>query len=322
MTPPNSLPSSSKQDTRDTFVADAGDPGSRKRKRSKLNRISSAGGGTDPDSGYCKPRVKNSGVTDSESIKVTRPCSECGKKFSSWKALFGHMRCHPERQWRGIKPPPNFRRPVFGGGVSSYPSDPPPLKFTEEENKVAACLVMMANTATIAPQVWEARIEDQPEAAEPYVCRFECSSCKRVFGSHQALGGHRASHKNVKGCFAIARKDGDGDEENDYLDAGDSSVYSPAVVTDCSERGGEGRMKDSEDERPGTCSGHHKCSICLKIFLTGQALGGHKRCHWEKGGEPGGSFSSLTRGCVVDLNLPPPLENEGTSSALALDLRL
>ena len=31
---------------------------------------------------------------------------------------------------------------------------------------------------------------------------FECKACKKVFTSHQALGGHRASHKKVKGCFA------------------------------------------------------------------------------------------------------------------------
>lgn len=45
--------------------------------------------------------------------------------------------------------------------------------------------------------------------------RFECSNCKRVFGSRQALGGHRASHRNVKGCFAITWNDArEEDEQN------------------------------------------------------------------------------------------------------------
>ncbi|MCE2055314.1 hypothetical protein HAX54_042388 [Datura stramonium] len=34
-------------------------------------------------------------------------CSVCGKNFPSMKSLFGHMRCHPDRDWRGIQPPPN-----------------------------------------------------------------------------------------------------------------------------------------------------------------------------------------------------------------------
>lgn len=33
-------------------------------------------------------------------------CSVCRRDFYSWKALFGHMRSHPERQWRGCFPPP------------------------------------------------------------------------------------------------------------------------------------------------------------------------------------------------------------------------
>ncbi|KAL2247745.1 UNVERIFIED_CONTAM: Zinc finger protein ZAT2 [Sesamum indicum] len=37
---------------------------------------------------------------------ITEPiCMICGREFPSMKSLFGHMRCHPERDWRGIRPP-------------------------------------------------------------------------------------------------------------------------------------------------------------------------------------------------------------------------
>ncbi|ERN19037.1 protein suppressor of hairy wing [Amborella trichopoda] len=39
-------------------------------------------------------------------------CTLCKKTFPSLKSLFGHMRCHPERNWRGIQPP---EKPVLAG---------------------------------------------------------------------------------------------------------------------------------------------------------------------------------------------------------------
>ncbi|ERM97933.1 hypothetical protein AMTR_s00117p00021640 [Amborella trichopoda] len=39
-------------------------------------------------------------------------CAMCKKKFHSMKSLFGHMRWHPERDWRGIQPP---EKPILAG---------------------------------------------------------------------------------------------------------------------------------------------------------------------------------------------------------------
>ncbi|KAK7840306.1 zinc finger protein zat3 [Quercus suber] len=85
-------------------------------------------------------------------------------------------------------------------------------------------------------------------------CRFECSSCKKVFGSHQALGGHRASHKNVKGCFAITRScASDGDEFDNIQDQhGDNNERDIGAAL--------------EEEKMLMVLGGHKCSICLRFF--------------------------------------------------------
>ncbi|KAL5099656.1 hypothetical protein RYX36_003983 [Vicia faba] len=41
----------------------------------------------------------------------TPTCPECKRQFATWKAAFGHMRKHPERQHRGFFPPPTFEPP-------------------------------------------------------------------------------------------------------------------------------------------------------------------------------------------------------------------
>lgn len=52
---------------------------------------------------------KNHKSTDfGNNVDLISPvCYVCHKEFRSMKSLFGHMRSHPQRDWRGINPPPN-----------------------------------------------------------------------------------------------------------------------------------------------------------------------------------------------------------------------
>ncbi|KAG2652831.1 hypothetical protein PVAP13_1NG383100 [Panicum virgatum] len=158
---------------------------------------------------------------------------------------------------------------------------------------------------------------------------FECKACKKVFTSHQALGGHRASHKKVKGCFAAKLESNRIDPPQLIVASANDKVVGdaiPATVGTEQNTTGvdgnvEGNMVNAEtagvvvmataapemaaDEVPAATSSAvapfkkkgkvHECSICHRVFMSGQALGGHKRCHWltTGAGDPTGTVAKL-----------------------------
>ncbi|KAH0635967.1 hypothetical protein KY285_035649 [Solanum tuberosum] len=85
---------------------------------------------------------------------------------------------------------------------------------------------------------------------------YKCSVCGKGFGSYQALGGHKTTHQN------FIAGGGEGDDQSTT-----STTTNATETTSSGNDNGSGRT--------------HECLICHKCFPTGQALGGHKRCHYD-----------------------------------------
>ncbi|CAL9138487.1 unnamed protein product [Musa acuminata var. zebrina] len=160
---------------------------------------------------------------------------------------------------------------------------------TEED--VALCLMMLSRDSWISGDVEEGNVRRITSRSRPprrRRSRFQCGKCKKVFRSYQALGGHRASRHNhkPKSCMPAVgqRTDGDDDFEADA----DAKVY--------------------------------ECPFCLRVFASGQALGGHKRSHFTSAAATTMTTTSdhakFNRALgVIDLNLPAPADDDVALSA-------
>ncbi|XP_044473268.1 zinc finger protein ZAT9-like [Mangifera indica] len=349
-----------------------------------------------------------------EAKVLLRYCSECGRQFTSGKSLYGHMRKHPEREWRGIRPPQEainnngdndhdeeseYSDDAIGSAVDlveslkTWPvkvkrshkssSDPRFSTCVSEEEDVDGeaeamqqavnDLLLLAehrsnkqldsgrgvlkikedgvekkteillegklekknnnNKRCNSEETWSdnndeencemelsrktklylkkkkrrlAEFDDmdwlsEDEATVMAPQTYPCPICNKVFSKHQALGGHVASHNKNK----------------NIIGAKESSTSMAASASE--EGNGDNNGMENEKQTSGGGDNEHQCNICSKIFPTGQALGGHKRCHWTGPPEAFSSSSQVTtsagevtqttrkrRLLDFDLNMTPP----------------
>lgn len=122
-----------------------------------------------------------------------------------------------------------------------------------EEEYLALCLLMLGQGDTNSTTTTTTTTNSSTPPPLPLAqtdLTYKCTLCNKAFLSYQALGGHKASHRKHIG-------------NQDSL---------TSIVT----------RTNINSNTPSNPSGKtHKCAICNKTFQTGQALGGHKRCHYD-----------------------------------------
>ncbi|XP_058096259.1 zinc finger protein ZAT2-like [Magnolia sinica] len=175
-------------------------------------------------------------------------CSQCFKQFPSQKSLFGHMRCHPDRNWRGIHPP--HLNPPITSHQQNHSTDLP--ANDDRDHDTALFLLMLAHS-------------DHKAFEDRFSTKRKRKSRTRDSSNTQPLETHLGPTTNLP-------------------------------------------------MRSAACVGVHKCSICDRVFPTGQALGGHKRCHWARG-ERLNRVQGLP---VFDLNEPAPISEEDVEAAYGM----
>lgn len=139
-----------------------------------------------------------------------------------------------------------------------------------EEECLALCLLMLG-------QGGATNTVNQPGPTQSsQTFTYKCSLCHKAFSSYQALGGHKASHRKPVGA-----------ENQCSITAITATNIATATNT-----------ANSSTPSLNPSGKTHKCAICYKTFQSGQALGGHKRCHYD------GVITVTHNHRAFDLNLP------------------
>jgi hypothetical protein len=164
------------------------------------------------------------------------------------------------------------KRPRQETPSTSSSSPPPPhLQQPTEEEYLALCLIMLARggARTSLPPLPLAPPTCSNNKVVEVIDQHKCTVCNKSFSSYQALGGHKASHRKL----TVSVPSEDHHLHQQQATVSNSSASASTTTTTAN-------VITTVNQSSGRA---HECSICHKSFPSGQALGGHKRRHYDGG---------------------------------------
>ncbi|KAJ8542784.1 hypothetical protein K7X08_005307 [Anisodus acutangulus] len=199
-------------------------------------------------------------------------CSICGKNFPSMKSLFGHMRCHPERAWRGIHPP-HLK------------------KSCDEIDKKTASAITTANVVpgwSVTAKRGRKPIADEedtnsgPKKDEEQL-HYAVHHLMLLANGDSVLesgltGGDYNKHRVREELETTNSNSLTSKVDNDEI----AYHVSEWMIIDNKKRSKKMKFLDSVQDNvasPVATPEKYKCNTCKKSFVTHHALGGHMSSH-------------------------------------------
>lgn len=187
------------------------------------------------------------------------------------------------------------------------------LEEEEEEHQAAKCLMLLArdeyrtefNSMRIGAKA-EMLSATKKSWLEKKISGglYECKTCNRTFQSFQALGGHQTSHKKMKTKTEELMP-----QKPVFKPSEQASNPIPPIALHL------GTSRTAQNVRA------HECLICGSVFASGQALGGHMRCHrvtpainFPLEGETTTQTETKFNGITLSLLSPALIETEETGN--------